>query len=63
MVMEDAVALGEEVAKGDDLNQALRNYSERRFERCKQLVDIVAHRKVGNKNAARTPMSRGAQRR
>jgi 2-polyprenyl-6-methoxyphenol hydroxylase-like FAD-dependent oxidoreductase len=40
MVMEDAVVLGEELAKSDDLAQALERYSNRRFERCKEFVDI-----------------------
>ena len=40
MVMEDAVVLGEELTKGDGIADALARYSERRFERCKQFVDI-----------------------
>jgi 2-polyprenyl-6-methoxyphenol hydroxylase-like FAD-dependent oxidoreductase len=40
MCMEDAVVLGEELANTGDVAQALARYSERRFGRTKQFVDI-----------------------
>lgn len=40
MAIEDAVVLAEELATKPHLLQALDGYMERRFERCKTLVDI-----------------------
>lgn len=48
--IEDAMVLGEELAKADDLQTALTNFEDRRWERCRmvvensgQLADIEIH--------------------
>jgi 2-polyprenyl-6-methoxyphenol hydroxylase-like FAD-dependent oxidoreductase len=40
MAIEDAIVLAEEVASGDPLPQALDRFMQRRYERCKALVEI-----------------------
>jgi 2-polyprenyl-6-methoxyphenol hydroxylase-like FAD-dependent oxidoreductase len=40
MCMEDAVVLGEELAEGDDVAESLSRYSERRFGRAQQFVEM-----------------------
>lgn len=42
MCMEDALALGEELARHDEISAALQAYSERRFDRCKFVVETSA---------------------
>ncbi len=39
LAVEDAVVLAEELDEAADLTSALTNYAERRFERCKQVVE------------------------
>jgi 2-polyprenyl-6-methoxyphenol hydroxylase-like FAD-dependent oxidoreductase len=40
MAMEDAVVLWEELTRAANLSEALEHYTQRRYERCKVLVDI-----------------------
>jgi 2-polyprenyl-6-methoxyphenol hydroxylase-like FAD-dependent oxidoreductase len=40
MVMEDAVVLGEELVGQADVESALQRYTERRYQRCKQFLDM-----------------------
>jgi 2-polyprenyl-6-methoxyphenol hydroxylase-like FAD-dependent oxidoreductase len=42
MCMEDALVLGEELARHDEISAALEAYSERRFDRCKYVVETSA---------------------
>ena len=39
MAVESAVALAEELAKGEDTEAALQAYEDRRFERCRDIVE------------------------
>ncbi|MFD4675981.1 FAD-dependent oxidoreductase [Lentzea sp. NPDC058450] len=39
MCLEDALALGEEIAAAPDLDDALRAFSSRRYDRCKYVVE------------------------
>jgi 2-polyprenyl-6-methoxyphenol hydroxylase-like FAD-dependent oxidoreductase len=41
MCLEDAVALGEEVAAADGIPAALLRFSERRYERCRFVVETA----------------------
>lgn len=43
LAIEDGVALAQELAKADDIAAALRAYDERRYERCKMVVDYGAN--------------------
>jgi 2-polyprenyl-6-methoxyphenol hydroxylase-like FAD-dependent oxidoreductase len=40
MVMEDAVVLSEELINAENVTTALERYNERRYERCRQFVDM-----------------------
>jgi 2-polyprenyl-6-methoxyphenol hydroxylase-like FAD-dependent oxidoreductase len=42
MCLEDAVALGEELEAAGDLDDALRKVADRRFERCRYVVETSA---------------------
>lgn len=39
MAVESALVLAEELARSDDADTALRNYQERRFDRCRDVVE------------------------
>jgi 2-polyprenyl-6-methoxyphenol hydroxylase-like FAD-dependent oxidoreductase len=40
LAIEDAVVLAEEVSKNIDVAQAFENYMQRRYERCKLVIDV-----------------------
>jgi 2-polyprenyl-6-methoxyphenol hydroxylase-like FAD-dependent oxidoreductase len=40
LAIEDAVVLAEEISKDIDAMQALENYMQRRYERCKMIIDV-----------------------
>jgi 2-polyprenyl-6-methoxyphenol hydroxylase-like FAD-dependent oxidoreductase len=42
MAIEDAIVLAEEVAKPQSVDNALSQYMQRRFERCKAMVEIAS---------------------
>ncbi|MCC2033245.1 FAD-dependent monooxygenase [Microbacterium allomyrinae] len=43
LAIEDGVVLAEELAANDDLESALQAYGDRRYERCKRVVDYGAN--------------------
>ena len=40
LAIEDAVVLAEEISKDQPVEQALKNYMKRRYERCKMIIDV-----------------------
>ena len=38
--IEDAVVLAEEIERGGDVDDVLERFMERRFERCRQVVEL-----------------------
>jgi 2-polyprenyl-6-methoxyphenol hydroxylase-like FAD-dependent oxidoreductase len=50
MAIEDSLVLAEELARHDDLDAALTAYRERRFERCRYIVEsslAICHGQIG----------------
>ena len=56
MAIEDAIVLAEELARHDDPEAAFAAYRERRFERCRYIVEQSAWRSAGASWALRPPV-------